>query len=998
MFCMNCGKPIPDGGKFCPFCGTAVPQQFAGGQPAAPAPAPAAPAPAAPAPAPEPKVHDGEWNEEHQVYQFDLDGYTVSFGKEHVIYGAVREAFLPLWEAGNERIEKLYEGAESVEEVLRAYYSVDFLRRALAEPIQLALDTCADHGEYDITEETVLKTPSLHLAGEDQNVISAWELGIAPLLEKYQAICQAAQNERDRRAYRKETRMRLEGGGFGLTGALTAIAKAGAFNITSGVAHSAFNAVGNAFTGSAEKRRLRELFESRETLQAMRQAYSNAFSTILTFVTQRLGGKEMTKSEKEKAKMILANIESGRISGEAVQEALLEGLTADPFNEDIYKTYLKYVPNTNGRLDKIAVLFHMDGRISGGKDEILQSWIDNMGPLAAGRFHALLAVAKGEADERSIEVYLRMDALTSIDADKALLAGWHEKLQTRTSQVLMQLAEEAGEEMADIEARRDHPVENGTLPFAALAGSDIEDYTVPEGVTEIGDYAFADCTYLEHVTLPKSLRHIGKGAFHGSGLMMDITIPAGVETYDAEAYTTEDGTVHFEGEPKITGNAEAFKESGAVWDIPLWGKLYEWCKDNGCLSHTAIFTAEDAKDALPQKPEDGFYLRDYWTYPPIQVRGPQEMEGDGLPPISILETNRVCRAIDKEALAGADVVYVVVPDEVETIGSRAFYDSYLTEIDLGSGVKTLEAEALAGCIYLRQVLLPEGLQKVGDRAFADCYFLDHIEALQMHCDIGEDIFQHMSVVVECLPGSDWETWCKAHGVRYYYHGKANPWEDLLQHRRKVIEDEGLWTRKKYLKEAGDWKKDADPQGKSLSLFGWGSSRKYQFLFQAEANGDEPDLLGEIVLYGDKKFSGKSRDGKRKITVVKTEIDTEMIANGALIGSDLVFVEGDDTEYLGTYALAESKIAAFEGLDLLEIWESAFEGCANLSAVLLGENLEKIEDRAFAHCPLLTRLYLPESVKEIGENAFEGTPVTIVCPEGSAAEAYCRAHQIPVELE
>lgn len=1000
MFCMNCGKPIPDGGKFCPFCGTAVPQQFLGGQPAAPAPAPAASAPAAaaPTPAPEPKVHDGEWNEARQAYQFDLDGYTISFGKEHVIYGAVREAFLPLWEAGNDRIEQLYEGAESVEEVLRAYYSVDFLRRVLAEPIQLALDTCADHGEYDITEETVLKTPSLHLAGEDQNVISAWELGIAPLLEKYQAICQAAQNERDRRAYRKETRMRLEGGGFGLTGALTAIAKAGAFNITSGVAHSAFNAVGNAFTGSAEKRRLRELFESRETLQAMRQAYSNAFSTILTFVTQRLGGKEMTKSEKEKAKMILANIESGRITGEAVQEALLEGLTSDPFNEDIYKTYLKYVPNTNGRLDKIAALFHMDGRITGGKDEILQSWIDNMGPLAAERFRALLAVAKGEADERSIEVYLRMDALTCIDADEELLAGWHEKLQTRTSQVLMQLAEEAGEEMAEIKARRDHPVEDGELPFAALAGSDIEEYTVPEGVTDIGDYAFADCAYLEKVTLPRSLRHIGKGAFRGSGLMMDITIPAGVESYDAEAYTTEDGTVHFEGEPKITGNGEAFKESGAVWDIPLWGKLYEWCKENGCLPHTAIFTAEDAKEVLPQKPEDGFYLRDYWNYPPIQVRGPQEMEGDGLPPISILDTNRVCRAIDQEALAGADVVYVVVPDEVETIGSRAFYDSYLTEIDLGSGVKTLEAEALAGCTYLRQVLLPEGLQKVGDRAFADCYFLDHIEALQMHCEIGEDIFRHMSVVVECLPGSDWESWCKAHGVRYFYHGKANPWEELLQHRRKVIEDEGLWTRKKYLKEAAGWREIADPEGKSKGLFGWGSGRKYQFLFQAEANGDEPDLLGDIVLHGDKKFSGKSRDGKRKITVVKTEIDTEMIASGALIGSDLVFVEGDDTEYLGTYALAESKIAAFEGLDLLEIWESAFEGCENLSAVLLGENLERIEDRAFAHCPLLTRLYLPESVKEIGENAFEGTPVTIVCGRGSAAEAYCKAHQIPVEAE
>ncbi len=26
MFCMNCGKPLPDGSKFCPHCGTPVPK------------------------------------------------------------------------------------------------------------------------------------------------------------------------------------------------------------------------------------------------------------------------------------------------------------------------------------------------------------------------------------------------------------------------------------------------------------------------------------------------------------------------------------------------------------------------------------------------------------------------------------------------------------------------------------------------------------------------------------------------------------------------------------------------------------------------------------------------------------------------------------------------------------------------------------------------------------------------------------------------------------
>lgn len=30
MFCMNCGKPLPDGSKFCPHCGTPVPSSAEG--------------------------------------------------------------------------------------------------------------------------------------------------------------------------------------------------------------------------------------------------------------------------------------------------------------------------------------------------------------------------------------------------------------------------------------------------------------------------------------------------------------------------------------------------------------------------------------------------------------------------------------------------------------------------------------------------------------------------------------------------------------------------------------------------------------------------------------------------------------------------------------------------------------------------------------------------------------------------------------------------------
>lgn len=51
-------------------------------------------------------------------------------------------------------------------------------------------------------------------------------------------------------------------------------------------------------------------------------------------------------------------------------------------------------------------------------------------------------------------------------------------------------------------------IENGSF-----AGSAITEITVPEGVEEIGDYAFYDCHSLRRVTLPPTVRRIGKGAF-----------------------------------------------------------------------------------------------------------------------------------------------------------------------------------------------------------------------------------------------------------------------------------------------------------------------------------------------------------------------------------------------------------------------------------------------------------------------------------------------------
>ncbi|MDE6272349.1 MAG: leucine-rich repeat protein [Muribaculaceae bacterium] len=62
------------------------------------------------------------------------------------------------------------------------------------------------------------------------------------------------------------------------------------------------------------------------------------------------------------------------------------------------------------------------------------------------------------------------------------------------------------------------------IEAGALAGSQIEEIIIPDGVTSIGEYAFYGCHNLKKVTLPQSLLTLGRGAFADCPALIDINI------------------------------------------------------------------------------------------------------------------------------------------------------------------------------------------------------------------------------------------------------------------------------------------------------------------------------------------------------------------------------------------------------------------------------------------------------------------------------------------
>ncbi len=64
----------------------------------------------------------------------------------------------------------------------------------------------------------------------------------------------------------------------------------------------------------------------------------------------------------------------------------------------------------------------------------------------------------------------------------------------------------------------------------------VEEFTVPEGVTEIADGAFYGCGALKKISLPQTLVKIGKKAFENCRELVEITIPQSVELIDEYAF------------------------------------------------------------------------------------------------------------------------------------------------------------------------------------------------------------------------------------------------------------------------------------------------------------------------------------------------------------------------------------------------------------------------------------------------------------------------------
>ena len=233
---------------------------------------------------------------------------------------------------------------------------------------------------------------------------------------------------------------------------------------------------------------------------------------------------------------------------------------------------------------------------------------------------------------------------------------------------------------------------------------------VPDGVTSIGDSAFADCSGLTSVELPAGLTSIGNNAFSKCTRLTSVNIPDGVTNIGSSAFNYCTGLTSIELPAELTsiGNS-AF---------------------NYCTSLTSI----TIPDGVTSIRDNVFYECTSLTSVDIP---------DGV-------TNIGNSAFEK----CTSLASVNIPNSATSIGNRAFKDcTGLTSITVPDSVTSIGSSAFSSCNHLESVTIPENITSINDWVFSQCSSLTSITIPDGVTSIGNSAFAGTALTSIYIPDS-----------------------------------------------------------------------------------------------------------------------------------------------------------------------------------------------------------------------------------------------------
>jgi len=470
----------------------------------------------------------------------------------------------------------------------------------------------------------------------------------------------------------------------------------------------------------------------------------------------------------------------------------------------------------------------------------------------------------------------------------------------------------------------------------------IEKVVIDKEVTTISNYAFAGCTKLTEIAFHEGITEIGKEAFKGCTALKSVTIPVSVTAIGADAFS-------------------------------------------GCTALESVIYAG---------------TKDQWN--------------------SIVTDDNFGGLGDKEIEVVSDYETVENADGTLTItGANIAIEGKFTvpaEID-GKAVTAIGENAFSGNDKVTDVIIPEGITAIGANAFKDCAALKSVTVPVSVTAIGADAFGGCTALESVI-----------------YAGTKDQWNSIET-------DDGFGgLGDKEIEVVSDYETVENADG-TLTITGANVAVEGKYTVPAEIDGKAVTAIGENAFSGNDKVTdviipeGITTIGANAFKDCTALVSITIPESVTAIGADafggcnaleyvyytgtkdqwnsietddnfggLAGIEVSNPKYYETVENADGTLTItgvnvqlagvlkipqeIDGKAVTAIGENAFNGCEELTEVIIPEGITSIGAGAFSGCTALTSVTIPDSVTEINAGAFDAdAEIEFVVGKGSAAHEW-----------
>ena len=277
------------------------------------------------------------------------------------------------------------------------------------------------------------------------------------------------------------------------------------------------------------------------------------------------------------------------------------------------------------------------------------------------------------------------------------------------------------------------------------AGISSSTYTIPQGITSIGDSAFSYCYFLTSVSIPDSVEQIGTNPFAACFELKSISASP-----DHPYFATIDGVLFRKADKALISYPASI--SSSTYTIPRGITAIGDSAFSSCDSLTSV-SIPDSVTSIG----DGAFS--FCT---------------SLTSVSIPDS---VTAIGDSAFSYCDsLTSVNIPDSVTSIGDSAFYScDSLTSVSIPDSVTAIGNRAFYSCDSLTSVSIPDSVTAIGNRAFYYCDSLTSVSIPNSVTSIGDYAFGDCSNLTLTVPRNSYAAeYAKTNNIPYTYPD-ANDW-------------------------------------------------------------------------------------------------------------------------------------------------------------------------------------------------------------------------------